>query len=242
MKKKLISCLGVFIISVLMGMRLGFAAPLSQINTYIGDYGNMVFRDQGSGSNIFTIQSSSQATYSDGLYIANDQGSIELPITEAYSYANGYAVAADGTTTPGLATNDGCPSLVWASTETTQRSTHVTYAVGWTFTVPRDFRDGTDLILEIDVTTASGSSGAYFEYCIFENKDATAVDTAGTGVPFAVVATDANTKMDVLSATDTPDDVDAGDVLTVRLYITSITTGNVELKGARIRYPRQFNN
>ena len=74
------------------------------------------------------------------------------------------------------------------------------------------------------------------------NGDAVAFDTAGTGVPLTTVATDANSKTDVITGIDTPDDLDAGDVVTVWVYITECSASTIELKSARILYDRQFNN
>lgn len=199
--------------------------------------GNQVWKDKSSQNTIFTVQADETTPYSDGVYVENDEGTIELSITEAYSIADGYGVVADGTTTPGLATNDGCPTLVWASTET-----FTGYAVSWTFVIPRDFRDGTDLTVEASFSTASASSGATFEYGIYVNTDATAFDTAYTGVPLTALASSTNTTFDVVSGDDTTNDVDAGDRCTLLLYPIVITTGNVELRHIRVRYPRQFNN
>jgi len=233
-----------FLLSFVLGM--GMAVPMLfaqgsgtfNVDSYFYQ-GNQIFRDRSDNATIYTLRSDADSTYGAGLAVENDEGYIELPITAAYAVANGYGVVADGTTTPGLATNDGVPSLVWAYNEY-----GTGYAVAWTFRIPHDFQDATDLSVQISVSTASATSGSRFNFYMLENKDDTAFDTSGTLHMMSTVATDANSKLDVITADDTGDDPDVDDIYTLVLFLENgkSISGNTELKQVRIKYTRQFNN
>ncbi|MFW9873328.1 MAG: hypothetical protein ACFFG0_09515 [Candidatus Thorarchaeota archaeon] len=241
MKKKLLTVALVFVISGIIGFNIPNVqaqAGFSNIDVKWSG-GNQIYYDTSTGNTIYTIQASGTSTYSDGVYYENDEGFIELPITDAYAHNYSGTVAKDGTSSPGLATNDGCPSLVWANTEAGE-----TYAVLWQFRIPHDFRDGTDLSVQIGVSTASATSGARFNFYMLENKDGTAFDTSGVFHMMSTVSTDANTKLDVISADASNDDPDVADIYTLVLFLENglSISGNVELKHCRIKYHRQFNN
>ncbi len=231
--------LAFFCLAIILSMpQMSFALA----NIY-GDFhnGDQRYLDRSDNVAIMTLQSDLNTTYHAGLRINNDEGFIDLPITDAYAYNYSGTIAKDGTSSPGLATNDLCPSIVWANTEVSL-STNLTYAVMWTVTIPRDFRDGTDITLEIAVSSPSATPLATFEYVVLLNGDAVTFDTGGTGVPLTTVGTSANTALDVVSGVDTPDDLDAGDVITIALYLVKSSASTIEVKSARLRYDRQFNN
>lgn len=240
MKKKLI-----YMLAFLLGAAIWFpsiihaqGSGLANIDSYFYQ-GNQIVEDKADNETIYTIYSDKESTKGAGLAVSNDEGFIELPITAAYSIADGETVLVDGSTTPGLATNDGVPSLVFANTEY-----GATYGVAWTFRIPHDFQDGTDLSVQISVSTASGTSGSRFNFYMLENKDDTAFDTSGAYHMMTTIANDANTKLDVVTADDTGDDPDVDDIYTLVLFLENglSITGNTELKQVRIKYTRQLNN
>lgn len=242
MKRKLVFLI-TFLTAICIGVIAGHIIPdviaqgsgMYNVDSYFYQ-GNQIYRDRSDNATIFTIRSDGDTTYSAGLNVENDEGTIDLPVTTAYALNDTETVLIDTSTQPGLATNDGGPSLVWAAAEN-----GTTYGVAWNICIPHDFKDATDISIRLGVSTATASTDTRFQWGVYENKDDTAFDTAMSYCNLATVASDANTKLDVIEGDDSPDDLDVNDVVTVVLW-KSHGTANAEIKLVQIFYDRQFNN
>ena len=158
-----------------------------------------------------------------------------LPLSAAFLVSTG-VMGNDGTTAPGMATTDGVPAAVYASSgETTKME--------WTFELPNNYADGLEFRVMLS-SSAATSTGQSIDWQFYVNEDATAFDAAAISQA-AVAPTSAtlSTKNEmitlVLDATGIAALVAATpgtSVITVDIWNATTSDNTTEIKSIQGRY------
>lgn len=215
-------------IGLLINSSMGFAQVASQIpygisTPKIYDYNNSTGRPSSYYIDIPTL------TQNEIFSLVKKQYRT-IPLTGFYIDGTG-VIGNDGTTAPGLAENDGIPSIVWANTEQSS-----TYRIQYTFKIPDDYSSGAGLA--ILGSESSETTDSKITVDVWEQNNSTAFSDSAYHCASVSISSNGSTKNNYLNTdihSGTANNLVAGDWITIGLFPTA-GSGNTEIKGVEFYY------
>lgn len=192
-------------------------------------------RNSDDDSTVFSVDTSGNVSCGEGSIGATEIANItigeDIPLAALFINGTG-PMGADGTTAPGLATTDGIPKIVYASSgETT--------SIGYSFVLPPNYVSGLSFRMLVSSSAATPASMS-IDWQVFVNKDDTAFDAAPFEQTAVSPTTDCSATNEYLAFTidaTAEAGLAAGDTVTVWFYNADLrASGTTEIGSLQKRY------
>jgi len=140
----------------------------------------------------------------------------------------GAPIAADSSTTLGIAVNDNVPSIVWLNDEVTPASI--------SFLLPSNFRD--NLSFRVLASESSDTTRSSIDWQVWRNRDGAIFGASAYAQAAVTVAACAATNEVVTLTPDATAEaaLQAGDWVTLDIWNTTVGNGQLEVKGVAVYF------